>query len=657
MKLISYALYQLAKIYIAAFFIVSANMGVSQAQTERITSYNVDIKIQDDASLLVTENITVNALGQKIKRGIYRDFPMYFEEEGQLKKVDFELVSVKRNQNIEAYHMESHENYKRIYIGEKDKLIDAGEHHYIIQYKTARHIRKGIELYWNATGNFWKFPIQHASVKVHAASSRPFKKIDFFTGRYGQADEKKATGKISNNGRLAYFEITEPLRKREGLTIALQWNQARPLIAHENQRLQWWLQDNSVMIFGMISLFIISYYYYSIWSEIGRDPKQGIIAPQWRLDDSISPAMVNYIDNKGFKGSPHLAISAAFISLAKKGFVKINQSSDVWTITAETDEAEEKQKELPKGEKFLFKHLIHNIGSSISFNKKPQETISEMVSGFTSKMEIEHRDVYYKHNINHFIKAVILSIFFSIGVIILAIFYTPYTLNIFLSAFLPFIFALFLCYIIYKLARDNFQGLVLDRLSNAIKIGGFIVLAALFMVFFSEISLEYNFIAKLIEHQLLIILFCIFFINLLFYFLIGAPTPLGRSVMDDIEGLKIYISMAETERLKLTSGPQMSLSHFEDILPYAIALGLEDNWTNQFSNWLNTAQVAEEDTIPSWYYSQGKYWGFSDSFTAIGLSMGESMLASIPAPKNSSSGFSGGGFSGGGSGGGGGGGW
>jgi hypothetical protein len=43
---------------------------------EEIRNYQVDIEVRTDASIEVTETITVNAEGNDIRRGIYRDIPL-----------------------------------------------------------------------------------------------------------------------------------------------------------------------------------------------------------------------------------------------------------------------------------------------------------------------------------------------------------------------------------------------------------------------------------------------------------------------------------------------------------------------------------------------------------------------------------------------------
>src|SRR5690606_5730580 len=64
-------------------------------------------------------------------------------------------------------------------------------------------------------------------------------------------------------------------------------------------------------------------------------------------------------------------------------------------------------------------------------------------------------------------------------------------------------------------------------------------------------------------------------LNGLFLYLLRAPTAAGRPVMDQIDGLELYIRTAETNRMNLAGAPDLSAQHFERLLPYAIALNAE----------------------------------------------------------------------------------
>ena len=57
--------------------LLSVPVGLAAAD-ERIHDYHSDIQVLKNGSLQVTDRITVSAEGHKVKRGIYRDFPIAY---------------------------------------------------------------------------------------------------------------------------------------------------------------------------------------------------------------------------------------------------------------------------------------------------------------------------------------------------------------------------------------------------------------------------------------------------------------------------------------------------------------------------------------------------------------------------------------------------
>lgn len=151
------------------------------------------------------------------------------------------------------------------------------------------------------------------------------------------------------------------------------------------------------------------------------------------------------------------------------------------------------------------------------------------------------------------------------------------------------------------------------------------------------------------------------FINILFYQLMRAPTLTGRKILDKIEGFKMYLSIAEKERLNLLNPPDKTPALFEKYLPYAFALDVEQEWSEQFSDVLSKAYGPSAGNAPRWY--SGPSWhtlgvsGFTSNLGSSLTSAVSSAASSSSSSPGSSSGGGGGGSSGGGGGGGGGGGW
>ena len=142
-----------------------------------------------------------------------------------------------------------------------------------------------------------------------------------------------------------------------------------------------------------------------------------------------------------------------------------------------------------------------------------------------------------------------------------------------------------------------------------------------------------------------------------FLFLLRAPTPAGRRIMDEIEGFKMYLDTAEQDRLERMQSPGLTPEVFETFLPFAFALGVENNWCERFARELPEELAKRSGYQPTWYSgSQNRLNTLSHLGNDFNNSF-SSAISSASSPPGSSSGSGGGGSSGGGGGGGGGGGW
>lgn len=146
--------------------------------------------------------------------------------------------------------------------------------------------------------------------------------------------------------------------------------------------------------------------------------------------------------------------------------------------------------------------------------------------------------------------------------------------------------------------------------------------------------------------------------HLVFARLMKAPTIEGRKLLDEIEGLRMYLGVAERDELKSISGPghppALDAKRYEALLPFAMALQVEEAWTRKFTAAVGMA--AAQQASATWYHGGNLS---SMNLASIGNSIGSALTQQISAsstPPGSSSGGGGGGSSGGGGGGGGGGG-
>src|SRR5690606_30357670 len=155
----------------------------------------------------------------------------------------------------------------------------------------------------------------------------------------------------------------------------------------------------------------------------------------------------------------------------------------------------------------------------------------------------------------------------------------------------------------------------------------------------------------------LLILMLAVILNAVFFKLLEARTPVGRAIADEIEGMQLYLTVAEKDRLAFHHPPERTPEHFEKLLPYAVALGVEDAWARQFETVFAQLTATNQEYRPGWYRGTR----FSSSMGRFGSSFGSTVAAASANPSSGGGGRTGGsfggGFSGGGGGGGGGRGW
>jgi uncharacterized membrane protein YgcG len=160
-----------------------------------------------------------------------------------------------------------------------------------------------------------------------------------------------------------------------------------------------------------------------------------------------------------------------------------------------------------------------------------------------------------------------------------------------------------------------------------------------------------------------ILLFAYVLVVALFYRWLEAPSVKGQQLLDVLVGYRDYLQLAEREVLERAGGaPAMSIELYELHLPYAMALGVEEQWSARFASALEAGLVdpSLREYQPDWYQARNSFSSPSTFGSALASSLvSASASASTPPASSSSSsgGSSGGGSSGGGSGGGGGGGW
>ena len=187
--------------------------GVTLAQ-EVIEDFAVELQVRNDGRLDVTERITVQAEGDKIQRGIYRDIPVTYRlPGGLLRKTPIDLLSATRDGEAESVRRESQGAYQRFYLGSPHIQLDPGRYVYELRYRVDPQLLQRPdedELYWNVTGNAWAFPILQASARVRLPAGAKIDQLAGYTGASGAQGRGYRVVELTNDTLLVETTVVLP---------------------------------------------------------------------------------------------------------------------------------------------------------------------------------------------------------------------------------------------------------------------------------------------------------------------------------------------------------------------------------------------------------------------------------------------------------------
>jgi len=622
---------------------------VRGAERERILHYHSRVAVNADASLTVTETIRVLSTGREIKRGIVREFPTTYRNRlGATIRVRFEVRKVLRDGRPEQYHLKHAGNGQSVYIGQKDVFLDPGEYTYTLVYETDRQLGyfdDSDELYWNVTGSSWNLPLDHVEATVELPPNATALEVAGYTGPQDArgadyAADRSVRGQVS-------FATTRPLKPFEGLTVAVSWPKGHVAEPTAREKLGHFLSDNGSTLASLAGFVLLLLYYFAAWLAVGRDPAPGVVIPLFEPPDGLSPAGSRFISRMGFD---HKTFAAAVVNLAVKEQLTIEEQGKVFTLRRT---GTGRSTILSRGEDKVLKKIFAGGRRSLVLKNTNHTTIKGAMEILKRHLKVECEKVYFVTNRVFFVPGLVITVL-ALAAIVLVPPIKPQAA--FMAVWLSFwtLGCSALALRVYRGLRTAFT----HREGRVGSVATVLVTGAFAFPFFIGEFFGLGLLAHAISIPATVVLLAILLLNVFFYQLLKAPTPPGRVLMDRIEGFGLYLGVAEKEQLRMRHPPEKTPKLFERYLPYAMALDLEDQWSNQFSHVLATAAAeGASGWSPRWY--SGKSWSDLDASTfatSLGSGFSSAISSSSSAP-GSSSGSGGGGSSGGGGGGGGGGGW
>jgi len=385
---------------------------------------------------------------------------------------------------------------------------------------------------------------------------------------------------------------------------------------------------------------LVAAYFTLAWVAVGRDPAKGTIFPRFEPPGGMSPAAARFLMRMGYDIK---CLSAAILDMAVKGYLTVEERDGVLALRrTDADESE-----LSADERKVASALFRGSRERLRLVQRNHARVRKAMEGLRRALVRRLERRYFVRNSRYVVPGAAMALVTLLAAGLLA--RAPdASLGVF-----PFLMVWLLGWtaglvgLLGSVAarwravgsRSTHRlGSVAGALSISLLAVPFVLAEVVVVVLAVRATSPYVVLLALLLGAF----------TLLFYRLLKAPTRGGRSLMDALEGFRMYLGTAERHRLEALTPPERTPELFEKYLPYAVALDVENRWAAQFSDVLRGAGRGAAGYAPAWYH--GSAWramGPAGFAASIGGSFGSAIASSSRAP-GSRSGSGGGGFSGGG---------
>jgi hypothetical protein len=318
---------------------------------------------------------------------------------------------------------------------------------------------------------------------------------------------------------------------------------------------------------SLLSLAGLLAYYLHNWVKVGRDPSKKTIVPQYKPPRGLPPEMLRHLWKMecDFK-----TLSTAILDMAVKGYLKIRKAGRVF-IFDKCPGADER--ELSKGQKTIAGALFQARNDSFTVHKESSQTLWEAFRDLSKILYNDSHSQFFKYNAANSYIGLLLT--YVAAVAVLWGYGVPLP-SFPLIIWFGILFGMWTFWVFCTwMGRKFIYALVLSALE-----------AGMFMLFFTIKKVP-------LRDQLEVLLFfaALLGFTVIFFNLMKAPTRLGRGLMDEIEGFRMFLAATESDRLQKMNPPEKTPELMERYLPHAFALDLDLKWAEQFSETLEWSGV------------------------------------------------------------------
>jgi hypothetical protein len=343
------------------------------------------------------------------------------------------------------------------------------------------------------------------------------------------------------------------------------------------------LDGDSGLLVGPALLFL---FYFIAWLAIGREPQPGPLVTRYQPPDGLSAAAVRYAVAKTTDGRSFAAVIA---ELAVRSCLRVEPQNGKYLLSRLMSDRASEAKLAPEEKRVLA--LLFEDGPVIELSPAMDQRNSaqngryifhiheELSKRLDGKYFTRHIGVIALGVLATFASALVLAATARTRETIGALFFTAWILFCGLSLGL--------------LVETSFASAG----KNVLKTGtGWLKLLpgmAAIAVFAWAIALLLKKLAEGVSPAFALMLVFFLLINLAWGPQLKRTTPLGRQILDQIAGFRLFLEKVEKDRLDKLNPANQAPQALEEYLSYAIALEVKEAWGDHLAQTFFAATTME----------------------------------------------------------------
>ena len=565
----------------------------------RVTHFHADIRIEPDGIVHVRETMKVLTEGKTFEQkkdgwlsGIYRAIGGRVQgQHAYYRLMGFEMKNAALDGQPIPYRVKTSGRWftHYVFLGPERLTLTPGVHEFAMEYVVDRHVRflsDHDELFWWVFGegmHGWTESVGTIGVTVllpygtsGIIASLEDHSWNAGTGKISELLAKAAASESANV--LHYGKALS--KKHPYLSVVVSMPKGAVTGPDLDQRVVFFFRDMSAYWPGLLGLTLFFTYYLFAWVRVGRDPEASSIVPRYRPPAGCSPAIARRLVTMGYDRT---TFSAALLNLAAEGVIRIASQGGRYFV----ERTEKQPVGLAADESALLAVLFK--GSSGSAHQRARQeldaiTIHRAYRAHARTLRLMVNRQYFTRNVLYVIPAVLISL--GVAAVNAEIVDIGGTYIIELAGL--GLWTLLTGFVTRFLMRK--KVLELKRPSKLVYLAALFPLVLYAVAVVVSHSVE---VFNIMKFMFFVPLFVMMTGHAVFLFLLRAPTELGRKALDEIEGFRVFLARAEGDRLDRMHPPEKTPALFQAYMPYALALGVENRWSEQFSG-----EIDETYTLP-----------------------------------------------------------